>query len=46
MSYRQARTVHHEISLCLTYSTYHNPAGEKNNVYQPHSNNIHQLYNK
>jgi hypothetical protein len=28
-------------------SAYHNPAEkEKNNVYQPHSNNIHQLYNR
>jgi len=47
MIYRKKRTQHDEISLRLTYSTYHNTAEKKkSNVYQPHSNNIHQLYNK
>ena len=45
-SYRKSRTLHDEISLWLTYSTYHNLATKKNNVYQPHSKNIHRLYNK
>jgi hypothetical protein len=38
----KARTQHGEISLWLTYSTYHNP---EERVYQPYSNNIHQQYN-
>jgi len=45
MSYRKSRTQHDKISLSLTYSTYHIPAEKKNNVYQPHSKNIHRLYN-
>jgi hypothetical protein len=28
------------------YSIYHSPAEKKNNVYQPHNNSIHQLYNR
>jgi len=45
MSYRKSRTQHDEISLWLTYSTNHNPAGKKK-VYQPHSKNICRLYYK
>jgi hypothetical protein len=29
MSYRKARNQHNEISLLLTYNTYHNPAEKK-----------------
>jgi len=29
----------------MPYSTHHNSAEKKNNVYQPHSSNIRQLYN-
>jgi hypothetical protein len=32
MSYRKARTQHHEISLCLTYSTHHSPAEKKKTI--------------
>ena len=44
--YRKGRTQHDEMSFWLTYSTYRYPAEKRKNVYHPHSNNIHQLYNK
>jgi hypothetical protein len=37
MSYRKARTLHDEISLWLTYSTYHNPADKKKTVSTNHT---------